>query len=528
MYCSNCGAKLPDGAKFCEQCGAPVGGSARTNTSQSTAPNNHESQAEGFIDRAADDIGGGIDEALGDIRDGFKRPNRAASGTDQSAHAESADASQADHAGAPDQSAEPPVVDAEVVDDRADAGSANGADQSDPNLKDTKSWFTPENIEKYAVIALFFPLFMRIASWLFGLLHRVLLGASFSYLLSGLFDFIYGFVGFISNAVAFIFFVCSIAGMTAMLFTVLNAQRKQNAWGWISVAAGGVAMMAAFGSVLHWNWILTLVLTLAAAVYGVDAISRVFLQHSGVESEIRPGADIREYKTAYDRYQAAHPSGAEAEAERIASDPKTSYFEGHGSTLFGYYILYVLLLIFTASIGDAWMTAKIYRWEYKNTVIDGKRLKFNGSGGSLLGHWIIWNFLTSITLGIYALFRHVALLKWEMRHTYYDGERGADDSYFDGNTWQYIGYGLLQALLLVLTLGLAYPWTYTMILKWETKHKVINSERLYYDGTALGILVQYLVVYLLTIVTLGFYLPWGVCRIERYTAAHTHISGTVA
>lgn len=63
-----------------------------------------------------------------------------------------------------------------------------------------------------------------------------------------------------------------------------------------------------------------------------------------------------------------------------------------------------------------------------------------------------------------------------------------------------------------------------MITRWETKHSVINGDRLYYDGDAIGLLVQYLVVYLLTIVTLGLYLPWGVVRLQKYIAAHTHVS----
>ena len=166
----------------------------------------------------------------------------------------------------------------------------------------------------------------------------------------------------------------------------------------------------------------------------------------------------------------------------------------------------------------------VKRWEDSHTVIDGKRLTFNGTGGSLLGHWIIWGFLTGITLGIYGFFRHVALLKWNMRHTYYEGERGAEDSAFDGNTFQYIGYEIIAILLGVITLGLAFPWTHTMILKWETRHTIINGDRLRYDGTAIGLLVQYIVVYLLAIITLGIYSPWGYCRMKRYIMAHTHVA----
>lgn len=113
-------------------------------------------------------------------------------------------------------------------------------------------------------------------------------------------------------------------------------------------------------------------------------------------------------------------------------------------------------------------------------VVDGKRVTFNGTGASLLGHWILWEFLTVITCGLFAFFIPVGLQKWNMNHTYYEGEKGAEDSRFDGNTFQYIGYNIMQFLLLVVTFGLAYPWTHKMILRWQTKHQLINNDRLIY------------------------------------------------
>ena len=475
MYCSNCGEKVPDGAAFCPKCGARVG-APEDNTN--TKP--EASSAEGFIDHTADEIGSGIDDAFADLKNSFK-------GTG---------AKKADHeTAAPD----------------------NHPDQPKGNFK---KWLTPENIEKFAVIALLFPLFLFIASWLVGVVAHAFLGFS----LPLIEDAIWFIIGAIRTVVRIAFIVGSAAGAVAMVYTVLCWPQKQNAWGWIAAGASCLGFVTALGIMLHWNQVLIAVLMIALAVYGADLASQVLVQHHGIESVLNPGADFSAYQGAYSSYKAAHPTGSEAEAARIAADPRASYFDGHGATLLGYYIIWVILAIFTASIGDAWMQAKIYRWSDSHTVVDGKRLKFNGSGGSLLGHWIIWNFLTGITLGIYGFFRHVAMLKWEMQHTYYEGERGAEDSFFDGNTFQYIGYQLIAILLMIVTLGLAYPWTQTMITRWETKHSVINGDRLYYDGDAIGLLVQYIVVYLLTIVTLGFYLPWGVVRLQKYIVAHTHVS----
>lgn len=57
------------------------------------------------------------------------------------------------------------------------------------------------------------------------------------------------------------------------------------------------------------------------------------------------------------------------------------------------------------------------------------------------------------------------------------------DSYFDGNTWQYIGYHLLSFLVCTLTLGIAYPWMLCMIRRWEVKHTVIHGRRLRFSRT---------------------------------------------
>ena len=168
------------------------------------------------------------------------------------------------------------------------------------------------------------------------------------------------------------------------------------------------------------------------------------------------------------------------------------------------------------------MYCKLIKWRKTHTVIDGKRLDFNGTGGSLFGHWILWELLSVITCGIYSFFVHVALKRWEMQHTTYEGQpAGAGD--FDGNSFQYFGYGLIQVLLLMISCGLAAPWTLTIIQKWEMRHSIILGDRMRYDGTALGILGQYIIVFLLSIITFGIYSPWGTVRINKYIYSHTHV-----
>lgn len=58
------------------------------------------------------------------------------------------------------------------------------------------------------------------------------------------------------------------------------------------------------------------------------------------------------------------------------------------------------------------------------------------------------------------------------------------NSYFDGNMWQLLGWNLLCGLITFITLGFGGPWARVLKIRWQTKHTVINGKRLYFNGTA--------------------------------------------
>ena len=97
-------------------------------------------------------------------------------------------------------------------------------------------------------------------------------------------------------------------------------------------------------------------------------------------------------------------------------------------------------------------------------------------------------------------------------------------SYFDGELLQLIGYYILGALVTICTLGICLPWAFTMIYNWETKHTVINGERLSFNGTALGLFGNWIKWWLLTIITLGIYGFWVKIKLKKWKIAHTHTS----
>ncbi|XJZ57541.1 DUF898 family protein [Lactobacillus delbrueckii subsp. bulgaricus] len=363
-----------------------------------------------------------------------------------------------------------------------------------------RDYLTPNNAEKFVSVALLFPLFITVVLWL---LTRVS-GWVYSQYFLPLYDFFFAIFQIAIFLVKALFLIGSGLGVAAAGYVLYKNESKRTVWSWVAV------------------------------VWGIDTCSRVLLQKLGIDVEPIISRDLAAYRDFYQTYRAKHEAEEKAEKEEIAKAQNgqagpVSYFDGTGAGLFGTYLLYALLTIITCGFAAPWLNCAIQRWRTKHMVVDGKRVTFNGTGASLLGHWILWEFLTVITCGLFAFFIPVGLQKWNMNHTYYEGEKGAEDSRFDGNTFQYIGYNIMQFLLLVVAFGLAYPWTHKMILRWQTKHQLINNDRLIYDGTALGMLVRALVVILTLVIPFAFLAsPWAYCWLWRYQYSHTHVDHSSA
>ncbi len=97
-----------------------------------------------------------------------------------------------------------------------------------------------------------------------------------------------------------------------------------------------------------------------------------------------------------------------------------------------------------------------------------------------------------------------------------------EKSYFDGGLLQLIGWKILGSLVTICTLGICFPWAYTMIYAWEEKHTVINGHRLVFDGTALELFGHWIKWLLLSIITLGIYSFWVSIDLKKWKTKHTH------
>ncbi|MGZ1314563.1 DUF6693 family protein [Lactobacillus delbrueckii subsp. bulgaricus] len=334
-----------------------------------------------------------------------------------------------------------------------------------------RDYLTPNNAEKFVSVALLFPLFITVVLWLLTRVSGWIYGQYFL----PLYDFFFAIFQIAIFLVKALFLIGSGLGVAAAGYVLYKNESKRTVWGWLTGAATVLSFLGCLGinQSYPYNGLTQTfkILGWVAVVWGIDTCSRVLLQKLGIDVEPIISRDLAAYRDFYQTYRAKHEAEEKAEKEEIAKAQNgqagpVSYFDGTGAGLFGTYLLYALLTIITCGFAAPWLNCAIQRWRTKHMVVDGKRVTFNGTGASLLGHWILWEFLTVITCGLFAFFIPIGLQKWNMNHTYYEGEKGAEDSRFDGNTFQYIGYNIMQFLLLVVTFGLAYPWTHKMILRW--------------------------------------------------------------
>lgn len=397
----------------------------------------------------------------------------------------------------------------------ANNGFSGGSGQG--QKKTWQKYLTPDNIERYAPAAALIPLAMAVVVGVIG----ALLGLVFFGFGPG-----YGVYRLIMTILKIVFCAAALGAAAGLVYVAVKTKNVANVWVWVAPVAVLCAFIACLGIAFSWTavaWIFGIL----SFVVGLEMLSRITLSGNRMDTPVNPGGAFETYGQFYKAYKEKYPSTKDMERAGVVSSAD-SYFDGSGLELWGYLLLTWLVSMITCGIAAPWMICKIYQWRISHTVVNGKRFTFDGSGASLLGHWILWEFLTIITCGIYAFFAHVALRKWELSHTYIEGEPvlpNANVSYFDGNSFQYFGYGLLGGLLMVLTCGIATPWVMCMLQGWDTKHQIINNRRLAFSGTGLGFLGEYIIIVLLSLITCGIYTPWGIVRQNKYIIRHTDFCG---
>ena len=201
-----------------------------------------------------------------------------------------------------------------------------------------------------------------------------------------------------------------------------------------------------------------------------------------------------------------------------------SYFDGGLLELIGWRILAFLITAITFGIGAPWAKCMLYSYEIKHTVYNGKRLKFEGTGGDLFVNIFKWIVFSIITLGIYIFVIPVKKAKWVISNIHFEDEEfNKDESFFDGNTLQFIGVNILCNILNIISFGLLFTFTTCFKLRWINKHTVINRKRIVFSGKALPLFGKYLLWTFLTMITFGIYGLWLPIKVLKWRTKNTHI-----
>ena len=567
MFCPNCGNKIVPGAKFCENCGQRVDFAAAEGEAKQSAENAAADTA-AASDSVTDTAGtstAGTSETASDSAAGSDSATQNASAGDSAADAES-DASriqrEAEEAAARAREAAAKAAEearrasedtAKYAKEKAEqaaqeanraAGSASRAaketaEQAAKQAENMKRYWTPENMERIAAIA---PI-AAFASVVVGFLISFLMGFFFTVFarMLSLYGVAYGLsggLGLIYFVSKILFFLLAVAGVVASV-QLYNKKEKQTTGMALCLGANVAALILTLLRLTGKGNFFFTILSIALAFFALDALSRVFLRGTGIESEIQPSEDFEAFKSfannpkdKTEQFAAEFREVRQKQAEPTNEilDPTKSYFDGSGLELFVIRLVGALICLITLGLASPWVICYGCAWERKHSVYNGRRLVFNGTGIQLFGKWIVWALLTIVTCGLYSFVMGLKMEQWVMSHTAFADEVSDPnrsevfpDSGFDGNMFEWIGYNLVMALASTLTCGIALPWVICSFNKWYAPNARISGRRLRFDGSGGELFGQFIIVLLLSIVTCGLYAPWGYVRMRRWYVSHVSI-----
>ncbi len=220
-------------------------------------------------------------------------------------------------------------------------------------------------------------------------------------------------------------------------------------------------------------------------------------------------------------------------------------FGGRAGSLLGIHIVNVFLTLLTLGVYSFWAKARVRRYLFAQTELDGDRFAFHGRGLEMLigfakaiivfglplaalqylPHLADAGRAVAVTASI-AAYALVSLIipvartgarRYRLSRTSWRGIRFS----FRGRTVEFVRIYVVGALLTVLTLGLYYPVFATRNQAFLVRHSHFGTARFGFDGRGTELLADFLYALLLTLPTLGLVWFWYVARQRRYFWNHT-------
>ena len=140
-------------------------------------------------------------------------------------------------------------------------------------------------------------------------------------------------------------------------------------------------------------------------------------------------------------------------------------FEGRYSDFFRVYLKHFIITVFTFGIGYAWLKVALQKELISNTSFGNLKMDFHGSGGDFFAINLLGYILIYPTLGLYVPKWIKERFKFTINHTSLQDEnkrRALETNLTYGRTLEVLFTNLI---LLIITLGLAFPYTYMRYLR---------------------------------------------------------------
>lgn len=220
-------------------------------------------------------------------------------------------------------------------------------------------------------------------------------------------------------------------------------------------------------------------------------------------------------------------------------------FHGSGGTLFGIYVVNILLTIATFGLYRFWGRVKIRRFMLSQTGFEGDRFAYHGTGKELLAGFvkallfvgmpvtalsvaarlsgdktihIVTQVFTSLLIFVFIPIAMVGARRYRLSRTSWRGIRFS----FRGPLWEFVRVFLLASILSTLTLTLYYPFFQTQQQAFMISNSYFGRRRFRFDGRGRDLFGAYVIALLLLVPTLGLYLFWFNAKKARYFWEHTY------
>jgi uncharacterized membrane protein YjgN (DUF898 family) len=176
-------------------------------------------------------------------------------------------------------------------------------------------------------------------------------------------------------------------------------------------------------------------------------------------------------------------------------------YRGEGWTLFGLYLVNVLLSILTLGIYSFWGKARILRYLYEQAELAGSELAFHGTGAELFKAFLrLLVVLAAMLAVVLGLVIAIIALRWDMT--------GAQAS-------------MLSMALTYAAMAFLVPIAINSRLRYRMSRTSWRGIRLGYTGRNKEYLPLFLKGLALSILSLGVYASWFYVRLRRYELGHT-------